>query len=66
MQLCNQNLNQVPATVQRPRYDRSQVVGAIVHLGVGAFHRAHQAVAAALAHSEDSSQSRRNTAAISG
>ena len=28
-------------------------------------HRAHQAVAAALAHSEDSSQSRRNTAAIS-
>ncbi|MDO9144752.1 mannitol dehydrogenase family protein [Rhodoferax sp.] len=44
MQLCNQNLNQLPATVQRPRYDRSQVVPAIVHLGVGAFHRAHQAV----------------------
>lgn len=44
MQLCNQNLNQLPATVQRPHYDRSQVVGAIVHLGVGAFHRAHQAV----------------------
>lgn len=44
MQLCNQHLNQLPATVQRPHYDRSQVVPAIVHLGVGAFHRAHQAV----------------------
>ena len=44
MQLCNKTLNQLPATVQRPNYDRSQVAGAIVHLGVGAFHRAHQAV----------------------
>ncbi len=44
MQLCNQNLNALPATVLRPTYDRSQVVDAIVHLGVGAFHRAHQAV----------------------
>ncbi|MDD2843919.1 MAG: mannitol dehydrogenase family protein [Rhodoferax sp.] len=44
MQLCNQHLNQLPATVQRPHYDRSQVAPAIVHLGVGAFHRAHQAV----------------------
>lgn len=44
MQLCNQSLNQLPATIQRPHYDRSQVVSAIVHLGVGAFHRAHQAV----------------------
>lgn len=44
MKLCNQHLNQLPASVQRPLYDRSQVVPAIVHLGVGAFHRAHQAV----------------------
>ena len=44
MQLCNQHLNQLPAAVQRPLYDRSRVVPAIVHLGVGAFHRAHQAV----------------------
>lgn len=44
MQLCNKNLNQLPAAVQRPHYDRSQVAPAIVHLGVGAFHRAHQAV----------------------
>lgn len=44
MQLSNKNLTQVPAGVQRPAYERSQVVPAIVHLGVGAFHRAHQAV----------------------
>jgi fructuronate reductase len=34
----------LPATVLRPTYDRSQVIASIVHLGVGAFHRAHQAV----------------------
>lgn len=44
MQLCNQTLPQLPAGVQRPSYDRSQVARAIVHLGVGAFHRAHQAM----------------------
>ena len=27
-----------------PAYDRQAVTGGIVHLGVGAFHRAHQAV----------------------
>ena len=44
MKLNKQTLRQLPAAVQRPAYDRSQVVPAIVHLGVGAFHRAHQAV----------------------
>ncbi|MEY4100589.1 MAG: hypothetical protein RL300_1760 [Pseudomonadota bacterium] len=44
MQLSNKNLKQLPAGVLRPAYERSQVVPAIVHLGVGAFHRAHQAV----------------------
>ena len=44
MQLCNQTLNQLPADIQRPAYDRSQVARSIVHLGVGAFHRAHQAM----------------------
>ncbi len=44
MQLSNKNLTQLPTSVQRPIYDRSQVKNAIVHLGVGAFHRAHQAV----------------------
>src|ERR1044072_2452428 len=27
-----------------PSYDRSRVTAGIVHLGIGAFHRAHQAV----------------------
>jgi fructuronate reductase len=44
MQLCNKNLTQLSSSVQRPMYDRSQVTASIVHLGVGAFHRAHQAV----------------------
>jgi fructuronate reductase len=44
MQLCNQNLQQLPTSVLHPSYDRSQVVASIVHLGVGAFHRAHQAI----------------------
>jgi fructuronate reductase len=30
--------------IQRPAYDRRVVTRGIVHLGVGAFHRAHQAV----------------------
>jgi fructuronate reductase len=34
----------LPATIERPRYDRASVTPGIVHLGLGAFHRAHQAV----------------------
>ncbi|HET8728361.1 MAG TPA: mannitol dehydrogenase family protein [Alphaproteobacteria bacterium] len=30
--------------VQKPKYDRSEVSAGIVHLGIGAFHRAHMAV----------------------
>ena len=30
--------------IRRPAYDRSRVKPGIVHLGIGAFHRAHQAV----------------------
>ena len=44
MRLSEKNLSALPATVARPAYDRSRVVGAIVHLGIGAFHRAHQAM----------------------
>ena len=44
MQLSNATLAQLPAGIQRPAYDRSQVARSIVHLGVGAFHRAHQAM----------------------
>jgi mannitol-1-phosphate/altronate dehydrogenase len=34
----------LPARVQQPRYDRQQLRSRIVHLGFGAFHRAHQAL----------------------
>ena len=38
-------LSQLAATtVARPAYDRSQLASGIVHLGLGAFHRAHQAL----------------------
>lgn len=33
----------LPPEVERPRYDRRQAALGVVHLGVGAFHRAHQA-----------------------
>lgn len=42
--LSQENLDRLPASVPRPRYDRSQVGQAMVHIGVGGFHRAHQAV----------------------
>lgn len=37
-------LRRLPASVARPGYDRAAVTTGIVHLGIGAFHRAHQAV----------------------
>ena len=37
-------LGQLPASVAVPRYDRSKVGQAIVHIGLGNFHRAHQAL----------------------
>ncbi|MVA75035.1 mannitol dehydrogenase family protein [Auraticoccus sp. F435] len=37
-------LDALPAEVLRPRYDRSRVRTGIVHLGLGNFHRAHQAM----------------------
>ena len=44
MRLSEQTLSSVPAAIGRPVYDRSQVMASIVHLGLGAFHRAHQAL----------------------
>src|SRR5689334_16726841 len=44
LRLSTQTLVQLPAGVRRPRYDRTAVRPGVVHLGVGAFHRAHQAV----------------------
>ncbi|MBM6593261.1 mannitol dehydrogenase family protein [Microvirga pudoricolor] len=37
-------LGTLPEDIRRPAYDRSTITTGIVHLGVGAFHRAHQAV----------------------
>lgn len=37
-------LTRLPAAIPTPRYDRGAVRTGVVHLGVGAFHRAHQAV----------------------
>ncbi|MCP4384353.1 MAG: mannitol dehydrogenase family protein [Hyphomicrobiales bacterium] len=42
--LSDQTLGLLPKTVRTPGYDRRMVRPGIVHLGVGAFHRAHQAV----------------------
>lgn len=42
--LSNATLAGLPAAVARPRYDRAAMTPGIVHLGIGAFHRAHQAV----------------------
>lgn len=43
IRLQDNSLRDVPATVTTPRYERSGVSTGIVHLGPGAFHRAHQA-----------------------
>jgi mannitol 2-dehydrogenase len=37
-------LSSLPPSVAVPRYDRGAVRAGIVHVGVGAFHRAHQAM----------------------
>jgi mannitol 2-dehydrogenase len=42
--LSDATLDQLPAEVERPTYDRSALTPGIVHIGVGGFHRAHQAV----------------------
>jgi fructuronate reductase len=34
----------IPASVQTPDYERAAQAAGIVHIGIGAFHRAHQAV----------------------
>ncbi len=42
--LVSTGLDRLPPAVRRPAYDRSRLTPGIVHLGLGAFHRAHQAV----------------------
>lgn len=43
--LSNATLSQRSAGVSAPSYDRSKVTPGILHFGVGAFHRSHQALA---------------------
>lgn len=43
MKLCNETLRDLPRTVRVPTYDRSRLTPGIVHIGLGNFHRAHQA-----------------------
>ncbi len=42
--LTDAALTALPADVALPGYDRAKVKTGVVHLGIGAFHRAHQAV----------------------
>ena len=44
MRLHPDRLAALPADIGRPGYDREALTTGIVHLGIGAFHRAHQAV----------------------
>lgn len=44
LRLSGHGVDALLTQVKRPSYERSQVLCGIVHLGLGAFHRAHQAV----------------------
>jgi len=44
MRLSLGALDRLPADCGRPAYDVARVRVGIVHLGIGAFHRAHQAI----------------------
>lgn len=41
--LNNRSLVRLPLDISIPRYDRSSLTAGILHIGVGNFHRAHQA-----------------------
>ena len=41
--LSNESLASLPNHIKRPLYDRSALSAGIVHIGLGNFHRAHQA-----------------------
>ena len=43
MELSNATLPDLPDGVKRPEYDRSALTPGIVHIGLGNFHRGHQA-----------------------
>lgn len=43
IRLSDHTLSNLPADVQRPTYDRRRLQPGIIHIGLGNFHRAHQA-----------------------
>ena len=43
IRLSNDTLNDLPESIARPGYDRTSLAPGIVHVGLGNFHRAHQA-----------------------
>ncbi len=43
IRLSDATLNDLPVSVARPVYDRAALTPGIVHIGLGNFHRAHQA-----------------------
>ena len=43
LRLSNSTLNELPESISRPVYDRATLTPGIVHIGLGNFHRAHQA-----------------------
>lgn len=43
IRLSDAHLGQMPETVRTPNYNRSGLTAGIVHIGLGNFHRAHQA-----------------------
>lgn len=44
LRLSNASVDRLPGQIRRPNYDRAGIRPGMVHLGIGAFHRAHQAV----------------------
>ncbi len=43
VKLSNDTLHALPDNIATPRYDRSALTPGIIHIGLGNFHRAHQA-----------------------
>ena len=43
IRLSDATLNDLPETIARPTYERAALTPGIVHIGLGNFHRAHQA-----------------------
>jgi mannitol 2-dehydrogenase len=44
IKLNQASLSLLPGNIRIPKYDRPQITNGIVHIGVGGFHRSHQAL----------------------